>query len=553
MPNPTNAKPRSSRIPMDYFRHADGWTRWKARLTWLVTLVGVAAVAFAMAAPVTQRSMASRGPLTAVHTAWNTDCAACHREDFSFSAELKTNSFGNPCAGGAMDQRCNNCHNGGFPLEGSEGGIAWAGAFHHPNSSPGSTTSCSGCHHDHNGTTANLTRISDAACANCHNGLESHAINAQALTVAPKVVNFVGNGSGSHPEFRAHKEQWTDPGSIKFNHSLHMSAGMGQNYTLKQVGSADQQRYKNYSAGEKGLMQLDCAACHHLDSSSTPGGAARQAGGVFQPIAFERDCKACHSLGFTKEKTGEVVEAPHKVQPAELKAFVEASFAREFLADQGIVTAASAPMSLPPLPGKPFSSTLSPPDRKAFDKAYGTQVRGALTRLMSKAVCAECHHLEGDRQADNSISGFGDKPLDQLLASKIQTGLFKDGASKAPAAWLGNQSSPIPLVWQPKARFNHASHRAWDCATCHAQVQGSTKSADINLPKLESCQSCHGPARNEVSTLTPAIQGGARHDCLECHVYHQASAGLAGLGNAAWTDPRGTTKEHGTATRGPSR
>jgi len=552
MPNPTNAKPRSSRIPMDYFRHADGLTIWKTRLTWLVTLLGIGAVAFAMAAPGTQRTLVSRGPLTAAHTAWNTDCAACHREDFSFSAEVKTNSSGNPCAGGAMDQRCNNCHNGGFPLEDSKGGLAWAGAFHHPNSSPASTTSCSGCHHDHNGTAANLVRISDAACTSCHSGVESHAISAQAVKVNTNVTGFVGGDSGAHPEFRAHKEQWTDPGSIKFNHSLHLNVGMDQNYTLKQVSAADQQRYKTYAGGDKGLMQLDCAACHHLDSSGVAGGAARQSGGVFQPISFERDCKACHSLGFTKEKTGEVVEAPHKVQPSELKAFVEASFAREFLAESAM-RPANAPIAAPPLPGKPFSNSLAPPDRKAFDKAYGTQVRGALTRLMSKAVCAECHHLEGDRQADNSASGFGDKPLEQLLASKIQTGFFKDGASKAPAAWLGDQSSPIPVVWQPKARFNHASHRAWDCAACHAQVQASTKSADINLPKLENCQTCHSPAHNQVSTLSPSIQGGVRHDCLECHVYHQASTGLAGLGNAAWTDPRGTTREHGAAPRGPSR
>lgn len=541
MPNPTNAKPRSSRIPMDYFRHADGWTRWKARLTLLVMCAGIGVVALAMASPGTQRTLASRGPLAAVHTAWNTECASCHREDYSFSAEVKINAAGNPCAGGVMDQRCNTCHNGGFPLDPVVEGQSWAGAFHHPNSAPGSTASCSGCHHDHNGTTANLVRMQDAACTNCHGGLDAHAINAQAIKVEPRVTTFVGHGSGAHPEFRAQKETWVDPGSIKFNHSLHLASGMGQNYTLKQLSAAGQQHYKNYAEGEKGLLQLDCAACHHLESTSGP---ARQTGGLFLPISFERDCKACHSLGFIKEKTGEVVEAPHKVQPSELKAFVEASFAREFLAEQGI-RPVNEPMTAPPLPGKPFSNSLSPPDRKAFDKAYGTQVRGALTRLMSKAVCAECHHLEGNRQADNAPSGFGNKTLEQMLGARIQTGFFKDGDSKDSALWLGDQNSPIPLVWQPKARFNHAAHRAWDCATCHAHAKTSTKSADINLPRLENCQACHAPSSNEVSTVTPPIKGGARHDCLECHVYHQASAGLSGLGSPAWADPRGTTKGPG--------
>ena len=541
MPEHTHAKPRASRIPLDYFRHADFWTRWKGRLSLIAVIAGLGLVAWGMASPEARRAALSRGRLVGAHSAWNSDCSACHREDLSFAAETRLNPRGNPCAGGLMDQRCNACHNGGFPVE-SAGTVSWAGAFHHANASPESTASCAGCHHDHQGEHASLTKVPDASCANCHSGLDAHAISAQSVKAAKSVGAFA---SGAHPPFRAQSEKWKDPGSVKFNHALHLKVGMGQNYALRQVAAAEQGRYKAYAGGDKELLALDCAACHHLDANAATGGPARQQGGVFLPVSFERDCKACHELAFTRDTDGTRVEVPHKVQPSELKAFVEATYARQFLREQGSADKPADQNVLPPLPGRLPSAGLSAPDLKAFEKAYGSRVRGALTRLMSRAVCAECHHLEGQRQDDHA-AGFGDRPLAELLESRIQKGFFREGPSKAAADWLGDQGSPIPLVWQPKARFNHAAHRAWECAACHAGATSSTSSADILLPSMETCQACHGPAGNKVAVAGQAIAGGARHDCVECHAYHQGSGGLAGPGNPAWADPRGADSRRAT-------
>lgn len=537
----THAKPRASRIPLDYFRHADFWTRWKGRLSLMAVLAGLGLVAWGAASPEVRRVALSRGRLAGAHSAWNNDCSACHREDLSFASETRLDLRGNPCAGGPMDQRCNACHNGGFPVDGG-GTTGWVGAFHHANASPESTASCAGCHHDHRGEHANLTKVPDVACANCHTGLDAHAINASAVKAARSVGAFA---PGAHPPFRAQAEKWKDPGSVKFNHALHLKAGMGQNYALKQVAMGEQERYKAYARGDKELVTLDCAACHHLDSTATTGGPARQAGGVFLPVSFERDCKACHELAFTRDADGTRVEVPHKIQPADLKAFVEAVYARQFLREQPSSDKPADRNMLPPLPGKPPSSGLSPPDMKAFEKAYGSRVRGALTRLMSKAVCAECHHLEGQR-IDDHAAGFGNRPLADLINSRIQTGFFREGESKAAADWLGAQGSPIPLVWQPKARFNHAAHRSWECAACHAGATSSTSSADILLPSVETCHACHGPAGSKVDTVGQVIAGGARHDCVECHAYHQGSGDLAGPGSRAWADPRGADTRRAT-------
>lgn len=529
----THAKPRASRIPLDYFRKPDFWVRWKGRLTLLLVLGGLALVGWGLASPAARRAALNRGPLAGVHTAWANDCAACHLEGFSLVAEAYADARGNPCAGGPMDQRCNGCHNGGFPLPAGSP-AAWAGAFHHANASPASTVACAACHHDHRGGDADLSRVPDSSCTSCHANLKPHAIDSAAVVVAAGVGAF---SPGAHPPFRAQSENWKDPGSVKFNHALHLKPGMGQNYTLKQVSSAGQDKYKAYAGGEKELVSLDCAACHHLDSPSDGVSPARQAGGVFLPISFERDCKACHELAFTRDAGGGKVEVPHKIQPAEVKSFVEAVYAREFLAEKGVGKPDARPFQ-PPLPGKPVAGGLAPPDAAAFEKAYGGKVNSALTRLMSKAGCAECHHLEGNR-VDEHAAGFGPLPLSQVVRSRIQTGFFREGSSKAAAQWLGDQRSPIPLVWQPKARFNHAAHRAWDCVTCHSGAASSISSADILLPSVETCHSCHGPSGGKSAAQGPGIAGGARHDCVECHGYHLAGGGLTGPGNRAWADPRG--------------
>ena len=50
------------------------------------------------------------------------------------------------------------------------------------------------------------------------------------------------------------------------------------------------------------------------------------------------------------------------------------------------------------------------------------------------------------------------------------------------------------------------------------------------IPKVDNCKSCHAPA------ATFGHSGGVRHDCAECHRYHNGDRPLQGLG-AARRDP----------------
>jgi hypothetical protein len=70
------------------------------------------------------------------------------------------------------------------------------------------------------------------------------------------------------------------------------------------------------------------------------------------------------------------------------------------------------------------------------------------------------------------------------------------------------------------------AHRAVDCKACHDDVSKSTSNADVLFKKIDVCQECHAPPGGS----TP---GGARHDCAECHNYHNGDYPLAGLGAAA--------------------
>jgi hypothetical protein len=82
----------------------------------------------------------------------------------------------------------------------------------------------------------------------------------------------------------------------------------------------------------------------------------------------------------------------------------------------------------------------------------------------------------------------------------------------------------IPTIWLPGAKFNHSAHRAVSCGECHTKPTplDPTRKLDerepLNLPAITKCQECHASA----SGSNDDSRGGARHDCVECHRYHNA-------------------------------
>ena len=63
-----------------------------------------------------------------------------------------------------------------------------------------------------------------------------------------------------------------------------------------------------------------------------------------------------------------------------------------------------------------------------------------------------------------------------------------------------------------RARFDHAPHLLLgDCASCHGSVTTSGFATDVNVPGVETCQTCHRLDE-------------ARTNCAGCHRYHPPSA-----------------------------
>ena len=75
-------------------------------------------------------------------------------------------------------------------------------------------------------------------------------------------------------------------------------------------------------------------------------------------------------------------------------------------------------------------------------------------------------------------------------------------------------ASAPPVIlrdWLPEARFSHGRHATVACESCHRGVRASFATADVLMPSLADCTSCHSPNAN-------TKQGGS--SCLTCHEYH---------------------------------
>jgi Cytochrome c7 and related cytochrome c/Cytochrome c554 and c-prime len=164
--------------------------------------------------------------------------------------------------------------------------------------------------------------------------------------------------------------------------------------------------------------------------------------------------------------------------------------------------------SAPLIPGKTLGQNLA---QKIAQDVLGR--RASAARAIA-AKCQECHYA-------------------QSSANEANTDL--------PGVLPGN----VPAVWLQHARFDHRGHRHVECRQCHEAAYafeqrdkpqfikpsaGSTAARDdeqVMIAGLASCAACHAPARGS--------EGGARHDCAECHAYHGGDTTLSFPGSSLGT------------------
>jgi len=288
------------------------------------------------------------------------------------------------------------------------------------------------------------------ACAECHR--EHEGRGALARTDDARCVDChagsrvmpAGRFPQDHPEFAVMRGGATDPGTLKFNHAVHAKADL---------------------RGPDGPETLECASCHKpkIARDASRGSTVT---GLMASITYETQCARCHTLAFDPRLDA---AAPHE-EPAAVRRFVTESLRAYIAANPAAVAerdepARRLPLNFPPDP--------APQPRSAAEWVSRRAAR-AEQYLWTKG-CADCH-----------------------------------GVSRAAAPDGLPRIAPAGLTarWMPKARFDHAPHLMVQCASCHTAAPSSRDTADVLMPAVATCATCHAPSK------------GASSQCAECHDYH---------------------------------
>ncbi len=378
---------------------------------------------------------------------------------------------------------------------------------HHANqlATASPSTACASCHRDHRGRDASLVRLPDGDCTSCHANLKAHARVAQA-----EFRDVTAFPSG-HPEFAlfAGKARPVDPGTLKFNHKVHLARGLNPAaggmpiLKVEQLSGAGRERYANGRKLDEGV-QLECISCHRLESgsrapSSSPEGSLAAlanplpgTGAYMRPISYQTDCAECHTLTvpMTQGDGTSTRVVQHRLQPPALHDFLtNASIGITLEKDEKLLEAFT--------PSKQLRPGFAGPAEQSASKEVEARVSRAEKILFGKGAgtCTECHNYK--------VAGA--------------TRAYPD--FDAPLASAAISPTYVPTIWYEHARFDHSSHRAVSCKECHASAWSSATSEDVLIPAKDSCVKCHAPASRDPAGQ---VQGGAGHSCTECHRYHGA-------------------------------
>jgi hypothetical protein len=227
------------------------------------------------------------------------------------------------------------------------------------------------------------------------------------------------------------------------------------------------------------------------------------------PITYETDCRACHSLRFDPQDPKRQVR--HGVQPREIiEELREFYTAQAVKADPKLLQRFLPPRPMPNQPNSPESQKAGQAaDARTLNAIrlfFGAAIEGDVLKNLKlpqgRRGCVECHE----------VTPAG-RPIDSLEA----------------AGRLEIKQPVIRPLWYESARFDHAAHRAVDCAACHKDVEKSKDQSVPLLPSIEQCVDCHAPS----TTRGGKPVGGAGVSCVECHRYHNGDHPAQGIGARA--------------------
>ena len=112
------------------------------------------------------------------------------------------------------------------------------------------------------------------------------------------------------------------------------------------------------------------------------------------------------------------------------------------------------------------------------------------TELIETRVCVQCHGVSRVLAETPAAAGPAPDPGPEWIIQPVR----------------------ITADWLPGSTFDHKSHQQSPCEKCH-DVRSSKSSADIAIPTLATCRSCHAGA--------VAVKDKVRSPCETCHSFHQ--------------------------------
>lgn len=530
-----SAKQRARRIPLDYHRQRTPLEKAKWRLSWFV---GIAALAYAAYVVVggqglgwakANRAM-SPGPVASVHQSWNDQCEQCHEP----GQTLREDSRGMKWLNGLLGREQSPHHSANTSLVSTPSEIdrcerCHSGSLHHPRQLLGESDTCANCHRDHQGSSFDLRRMADSHCLKCHQEIETHRRgDADLLPTPPGSVDITAgiapasiSSLDKHPTSRSLKEG--DPSKLKFNHRLHQLPGQyaadAKAGAAKTLASIDRSFWTrlgyDLNSDPATVVQLNCAVCHESDeveSKTASGNLAVPASGAYMlPIDYERHCGMCHDqdlvVSIPKEQGVVSGRVAHGLKATEVTRLV---WGLTVATDDQLSQINSALRPPRAIPGQNEDSLAT----ARADTVLASRVNQVLGKLQEQQ-CGKCHQYPaaGGNGGESEATAAGDqKPAGESTKARASVAL----SEILPTS--------IPSVWYKVARFDHAAHRAVNCAECHAP-EAFTWPADKSgkppldeptpiIPDIDNCRRCHG-AKGEQAAR-------ASGDCVECHDYHSA-------------------------------
>lgn len=489
MPDLRTQRSIAERNDLLWFRRAVPWRRWCGRASW-----GAALVAGALLVVWTvwgdERVYWSR-PVSSAHAMFEQDCHACHVQKGAPLLRLATL---NDHWHSVRDADCQQCH-------------AESTTDHYQAEVTLGASGCVACHREHTDRPS-LRQVADRHCITCHNDLE-HAVAGGHTDFAAQVASFT-----SHPEFRIWRGEegaaelspdakrhglreratfvpasakgeghWQDAARIKFNHRVHLRTdGLPMPWDASAATTAGPAH-----------KTLACADCHQPDAS----------GQYMQPIRYEQHCAECHRLEFSS-KLAAGGPLPHEKPEIVLGVLRERLMAYAQEHPQAVGDASDSDTDEPRLPNKSLA------EPTARDRWQWVDEQLAESSELLKTIqqgCTHCH--ETTSPAGDDAAAFAIVP------------------------------PSIPDRWLVHSRFDHSRHREVSCVVCHdpqlaeREPRGhakagiysqlaSERTSDLLLPRLETCQQCHGTRPVTHSTR------GARSGCVDCHDYHHTPASDSG-------------------------